>query len=136
MKIKFSILVLLALTGCATTPVPTASARFVSVDRVLSEKLLERKDGQGQVIIKRDEGMTPICNTRVFANGIPVADLAPGEKVVFYLPEGEQLVGAVANGLCAGGLVETRASVSRLRPAVFRVSYGSDGEFLIQPTAF
>lgn len=128
---------LLSLFGCATTPVPTSAARDVPKTRVLNAALLERKEGLGQVVVKRDEGLSAsACNSRVFANGTPVAEIAPGEKVTFYLPEGEQMLAAIATGICIGGLVEAKASVSRSRPAVFRISYGSSGEFSIQPTAF
>lgn len=128
---------LASLLGCATTPVSTSSARDVPSTRVLTPAFLERKDGLGQVVVKRDEGLSAsACNSRVFANGTPVAEIAPGEKVIFYLPEGEQMLGAMATGICIGGLVEAKASVSRLRPSVFRISYGSSGEFSIQPTAF
>lgn len=128
---------LLCLFGCATTPVPTSAAREVPRTRVLNPALLERKEGLGQVVVKRDEGLSAsACNSRVFANGTPVAEIAPGEKVTFYLPEGEQMLAAMATGICIGGLVEARASVSRSRPAVFRITYGSSGEFAIQPTAF
>lgn len=128
---------LVSLVGCATTPISTSSARDVPSPRVLNPALLERKEGFGQVVVKRDEGLSAsACNSRIFANGTPVAEIAPGEKVMFYLPEGEQMLAAMATGICIGGLVETKASVSRSRPAVFRVSYGSSGEFSIQPTAF
>lgn len=128
---------LVSLVGCATTPISTSSARDVPNTRVLNSDLLERKEGFGQVVVKRDEGFSAsACNSRVFANGTPVAEIAPGEKVIFYLPEGEQMLAAMATGICIGGLVETKASVSRSRPAVFRISYGSSGEFSIQPTAF
>ena len=132
-----TIVLLLSVIGCATTPVPTSAARDVPRARVLNVALLERKEALGQVVVKRDEGFSAsACNSRVFANGAPVAEIAPGEKVIFYLPEGEQMLAAVATGICAGGLVEAKASVSRSRPAVFRISYGSSGEFSIQPTAF
>lgn len=128
---------LVSLVGCATTPISTSSARDVPSTRVVNPALLERKEGFGQVVVKRDEGLSAsACNSRIFANGKPVAEIAPGEKVIFYLPEGEQMLAAMATGICIGGLVETRASVSRSRPAVFRISYGSSGEFSIQPTAF
>lgn len=128
---------LLSLLGCATTPVSTSAARDVPLTRVLSSTLLERKEGFGQVIVKRDEGLSAAaCNSRIYANGAPVAEIAPGEKVVFYLPEGEQMLAAMATGICIGSLVETRASVTRSRPTIFRISYGSSGEFSIQPTAF
>lgn len=127
----------LSVLGCATTPVPTSTAREVSRTRVLNAALLERKEGFGQVIVKRDEGFSAsACNSRIFANGTPVAEIAPGEKVTIFLPEGEQMLAAIATGICIGGLVETKVSVNRARPAVLRISYGSSGEFSIQPTAF
>ena len=128
---------LMSILGCATTPVPTGAARDVPRARVLNAALLERKESLGQVVVKRDEGFSAsACNSRVFANGTPVAEIAPGEKVIFYLPEGEQMLAAMATGICIGGLVEAKAPVSRSRPAVFRISYGSSGEVSIQPTAF
>jgi hypothetical protein len=128
---------LISLLGCATTPVPTKSAKNVQNSRVLNPALLERKEGLGQVVVKRDLGLSAsACNSRVFANGTPVADIAQGEKVVFYLPEGEQMLAAKAVGICIGGLVEAKVLVNLSRPAVFRISYGSSGEFSIQPTAF
>jgi len=107
--------------------------------RVLKADFLEMKEGLGQVVVKRDEGLSAsACNSRVFANGTPVAEIGQGEKVVFYLPEGEQMLAAMANcfGGLVGGLVEVKASVRRSRPAVFRISYSSDGAIAIQPTAF
>lgn len=136
-RLLFTGFVGLALIGCATTPVPTASAPNVPPARVLNATLLQKKEGFGQVIVKRDAGLSAgACNTRIFANGTPVAEIAPGEKVVFYLPEGEQMLGAIATGICIGGLIETRATIHKSRPIVYRVSYGSSGEFSIQPTAF
>ena len=127
----------LLLAGCATTPVSTSGAQSVPPTRVLNASFLQRRDGHGEVVIKRDEGFIgSACNTRIFANAVAVAEIAPGEKVVFYLPEGEQMVAAKAAGICAGGLVEAKVLVSRSRSSIFRVSYGSNGEFSIQPTAF
>lgn len=121
-KDLLAIALLLSLFGCATTPISTIAAREVSISRVLNAAFLERKEGLGQVIVKRDEGLSAsACNSRVFANGTPVAEIAPGEKVTFYLPEGEQMLAAMATGICIGGLVEAKASVSRSRPAIFRI---------------
>lgn len=128
---------LVSLNGCATTPVPTTNAREVPEARVLNAALREPKAGFGQVVVKRDEGLSgAACNSRVFADGSPLAEIAPGEKVTFYLPEGEHMVAAIATGICTGGLVEAKALVSRSRSAIFRISYGSSGDFSIQPTAF
>lgn len=129
---------LVSLFGCATTPIPTSSAQNVPAERVLNASLLKPKDGYGQVIVKRDEGAQyGLCNSRVFANGMPVAEISTGEKVTFYLPEGENIIGAMAAAsLCGGGLVETKVLVVRSHPVTFRIGFGTNGDFFIQPTAF
>jgi hypothetical protein len=125
------------LIGCATTPIPTNSAYDVPSTRVLNSTFLEKKDGFGQVIVKRDNGIAGYgCYYIVFANGTPVAEVATGERIVFYLPEGEQMLAAKATGLCISGLSEAKVIVRRDHPAIFRISYGSQGEFSLQQTAF
>lgn len=145
MRMKFSAAAMLTATlmlvsllvGCATIPVPTAQAPSVPASRVLSPAFLQHRPGYGQVIVKRDEGFSAsACNTRIFANGVPVADISTGEKVVFYLPPGDQMIAAMSAGICIGGLIEARAAVSAERAAIYRVGYGSSGEFQLQPTAF
>ena len=139
MKVRstFVALVLFFTSGCATTPIATNEALDVPRDRVINASLLVKLDASSVVVVKRDAGFIgATCTSRVFVNAVPVADLARGEKVVLYLPEGEHLVGTRANGICAGGLSETRASIMKGRTYTFRIGYGSNGEYSIQPTAF
>ena len=127
----------LFLGGCATTPVPTSEARPVPLERIQNPTLVKKQQGYGEVTIKRDEGISgSACNTQIFVDGKPVADIAPGEKVVLYLPEGDHMLAAIARGICGGGLVEAKVSASEKRSPVYRVSYGSSGEFSLQLTAF
>jgi len=127
----------LLLGGCATTPTPTALARDVPLSRVFQQSLLKASSEGGQVIVKRDEGLSAsACNSQIFVNGRLLAEISTGEKVVFYLPEGEHMLGAIAKGICIGGLVESHIRVQRSRPVIYRISYGSSGEFSLQPTAF
>lgn len=127
----------LLVAGCATTPIPTGQAPSVPRSRVLAPDYLQPRAGYGRVIVKRDEGFSAsACNTRILANGAPIAEISTGEKVVFYLPPGDQMIAAIAAGICAGGLTEAKVSVSPKRTATYRVGYGSNGEFQLQPTAF
>lgn len=124
------------LASCATSPVSNESATEVNKENVINLAMTIRHSGYGTVIVKRDRGMnTSACRSRIFANGEPVADIAPGEKITMFLPLGEQLLAAKATGICAGGLVEAKANVTE-KTSTFRVSYGTWGEFSIQPTAF
>jgi hypothetical protein len=127
----------LSILGCASTPIPTSSAKDVPRSRVLNPVLLEQREGFGQVVVKRDSLPLPnSCKFRVLVDGIPLADLSVGEKVVFYLPEGDHLLGAVALGICIGSLVEVKATVTRLNASIFRISLTSLSGYSIQPTAF
>lgn len=124
----------LALAGCATTPIPTDEAVQV---RTGSKQFSLPKEGHGKLVVKRDQGLnTGACSTKVFVDGISVADIGRGEKVVLYVPLGEHIVSAVANGICAGGLIETTTHIGPERAAILRIGYGSNGEFTLQPTAF
>ncbi|WP_133637801.1 hypothetical protein [Halomonas ventosae] len=139
MKIFYSAVFgsVLLISGCATTPVPTDAALEVPQSKVLNERFQMQEEGMGQVVVKRDSGMSgSACDSRVYANREPVAEIGPSEKVTFYLPLGRQMLAAKATGVCAGGLVEIEASVEKGVPEVYRVSYGSNGEFSIQRTAF
>lgn len=125
------------LTSCATTHVSNYAAQEVDKNHVLNSEVLIQRAEAGEVIVKRDQGLnTSACRSRIFVNGEPVADIAPGEKVTMYLPLGEQMLAAMATGICAGGLVETMVTVTDTRTATFRIAYGTWGEFSIQPTAF
>jgi hypothetical protein len=72
---------LISLLGCATTLVHTDSAREIPSTRFINSTLLEYNDGLGQVITNRDKGLSASAyNSRVYANGSPVEDIAPSEK--------------------------------------------------------
>jgi len=127
---------LYVLCGCATTPVPTSQAPGVPRERVLRADLLQYRSGYGQVIVKRDEGIQmSACHIHVLVNGAKVAELAAGEKLVIYLPVGDQMLGATTVDLCFTGTVEARASVSAAAPAVYRVGF-TRRALQLQPTAF
>ncbi|WP_305766223.1 hypothetical protein [Escherichia coli] len=46
--------IMLALVGCATKPVSNEQATPVPEKQIISTALLEKRDGTGEVIIKRD----------------------------------------------------------------------------------
>lgn len=125
------------LAGCSTRPVIDAEATPVQPDKVLAVEMTRARPGTYPLTIKRDSGLAAgACSTRVFVNGAPVADIRPTEKVVVYLPAGEHMLAARANGICGGGLVETRVGLRAGVPQAVRVGYGTSGDFFIVPTAF
>lgn len=128
---------LLMLTACATQPVSTMNADPVPQSRIISTQYTQKAPDKGTLLVKRDSGWnTSACSVRVFVSGAAVADVRTGEKVYIYLPPGDYNIGARANGICAGGLVETAVTIEQGQTDTLRISYGSSGEFKISPTSF
>lgn len=128
---------MLFLHGCATTPVPTDQASLVPAERIINKSYIEKREGTGELIVKRDEGFGgSACTSRVYVNALPIADIWTSEKVIMHLPAGDYIVGAEPNSICGGGLSEASASISVGKKLVFRIGYGSNGDYRILPTAF
>lgn len=132
-----AVVICFGLAGCATTPIPTDQALEAPDKRIHNKQVVTPKAGAGVVIVKRDSGVlgSP-CYTKIFVNGNLAAELSTSEKVTFYLPEGKHIVSAWPNDPCAGSMAEIEANVTKSRPLLFRVGYGTNGDFFIAPTAF
>jgi len=130
-------MVLLGLTGCATKPVTNEQAKDVPVSQIIDKTMLSKKENTGAVIIKRDSGfMGSACLTRVYIDGKEIADLDTSEKVTVYPLVGEHIFSAWPKGLCGGGMSEQSGKVNTDKPLMYRVGYGTNGDFGIYPTAF
>jgi hypothetical protein len=136
----FSIILAIAavsVSGCATSPVSSSSAPDVPPQRIINSSLTTPFQGAALLVVTRDRGlMGSACNSRVFIDGQPIADLAPGERVVAYVLEGEHVVGATATGICGGGTAETGAAVKAGQSKAYRISSGQGGDYAISATAF
>jgi hypothetical protein len=107
-----SLVMVAALTGCATRPISNFDAANVPAERVIDSRYLQPIPSAGLVTIKRDSGFFGgACSTRIFVNAKPVADIRTSEKVVLYLAEEEYVFSAWPN-VCGGGLSEVRAPPS------------------------
>jgi hypothetical protein len=107
------------------------------MERILNRHFLQPAQGTGEVTIKRDSGFSgSACSSRIFVDGRPIADIRGSEKVVLYLPEGEHILSAWPNGICGGGMTEVKAVIKAGTQSSFRIGYGSNGDFSINPTAF
>ena len=128
---------IMLLAGCATTPVADMEAEPAPASAVLTGAYAQPRPGTGRVIVKRDRGfVASACSTRVFVDGQPVVDLSAGQIIVLHVPAGERFLAARANGICAGGLVEAKTTVAPGATVRYRISYGTNSEFTLQPTAF
>ena len=100
-------------------------------------ELLQQGEGRGAVVVKRDSGFGgSACSARLFVDAKPAADLRASERVVLHLSAGDHILSAQPNGMCGGGMVETRVRVSPHETATFRMGYGTAGDFTLTPTAF
>lgn len=133
----FIVILTLSLTACATQPVAIHQAPPVPSSRILAPHWLSQAQYTGSLVVKRDSGlMGSACTIRVFVDGVPVADLAPAEKVELFIPLGEHLVGVTSNGICGGGVSETAVVIIPERQRVLRIASGQSGDIYLQPTAF
>lgn len=137
LAISFAVLVGGVLGGCSTQPIATSAATPVPQKRVIDAAFLNSAPATGEVIVKRDSGFNGAgCNTRLFVNSKPVADIGVSEKVGIFLPEGDHILSIYPVAPCGGGLVETRATIKAGGSYVFRVGFGNNYQLGIYPTAF
>jgi len=134
----FAAILALSLVACATQPVSIHQASAVPPARILAPQWLSQAQYTGSLIIKRDTGfMGSACTIRVFIDAVPVADLAPSEKVELFVPFGEHVVGATSNGvLCGGGTSEAAVVVRPENQKILRIASGQSGDIHLQPSAF
>jgi len=136
-KLTIILLTLMVLSGCATRPISNTKAIPTPMERILDTHYLQPGQGTGEVTVKRDSGFGgSACSSRIFVDGRPVADIRVSEKIVLYLPEGEHILSAWPNGICGGGMTEIKAVIKAGAQSSYRVGYGSNGHFSINPTAF
>jgi hypothetical protein len=133
----FATLLILSLAACATQPITIQQASPVPLARILAPQLGSQGPHTGSLIIKRDSGfMGSACTIRVFVDAVPVADLAPAEKVELFVALGEHIVGATSNGICGGGAAETAVVIRPEQQRVLRIASGQSGDIYLQPSAF
>jgi hypothetical protein len=134
----FAVFLALSLTACATQPVSIYQASAVPSSRILAPQWLSEAQYTGSLIIKRDTGfMGSACTIRVFVDAVPVADLAPSEKVDLFVPLGEHVVGATPTGfLCGGGTSEVAVIIRPESQKILRIAGGQSGDIHLQPSAF
>src|SRR5687768_6866562 len=132
----FAVFLALSVTACATRPVTIYQAHAVPPARILAPQWSSQAPYTGSLIIKRDSGfMGSACTIRVFIDAVPVADLAPSEKVELFVSLGEHVVGATSNGICGGGASEAAVVISPEGQKILRIASGQSGDIYLQPSA-
>ena len=130
-------LVIVGISGCATKPVTNEPAQNIPAKQILDSSFFSKKEGTGEVIIKRDSGvMGSACMTRVYLDGKEIADLDTAQKAVIYPKVGNHIFSAWPKGMCGGGMSEQSGTVIDGKTLMYRIGYGTNGDFGIYPTAF
>jgi hypothetical protein len=134
----FAVFLALLLPACATQPITIQQAAAVPSSRILAPQWLAQGPYTSSLIVKRDSGfMGSACTIRVFIDAVPVADLAPSEKVELFVALGEHVVGAASNGaLCGGGASEAAVVIRPESQKILRIASGQSGDIYLQPSAF
>ncbi|WP_305955876.1 hypothetical protein [Pseudomonas sp. BGI-2] len=121
---------LLALGGCATSPMRVSEARSVPADKMYAFKSQGTKD-PGRLTILRDEGFVGAgCDAVFYIDGQRAAKIGPGQKASFVLPAGEVNLGAglAESGLCAGAAIKTvAAKIKSGKEVVYRINWDTQG---------
>ncbi|AKV06149.1 prophage PssSM-02 [Pseudomonas fluorescens NCIMB 11764] len=126
-------LVALALSGCATSPMPVSEAKPVPSDEIYGFKSPALKDS-GSLTVFRDDGFVGSgCDIILYIDGQRAAKIGPGQKVSFNLPAGDVNLGTglAESGLCSGAAIKTVASnIKSGKEAIYRINGDMQGFYL------
>src|SRR5262245_37689116 len=132
----FSAAILLA--ACATTPVPSSSARPIPPERILAPEMTKPHQGLAMLVVTRDKGFfIASCEATVFVDGVKVAKVLQREQLRLFVEEGEHLVGVSSDeGICLGGSDQKPVTVTRAKPVLLRIAAGNGFSVKIEQSAF
>lgn len=133
---KFIILMFGAsLIGCSSSSISVSKAKVAPQERIFKYQT----QNVSTLTIVRDKGLVGSgCYASIFINGETSAKLKPGEKVTFFLNEGEWIVGTSieSSGLCAfnPSRIEREIRLKQDDAKTYRVFTTWDGTMDILPT--
>lgn len=124
---------LLALGGCTTSPLPIADARPVPADHIYAFKG-QGTNETGYLTVFRDDGFVGSgCDVVFYIDGQRAAKIGPGQRASFNLPAGEVNLGTglAESGLCSGAAIKTIASsIKPGREVIYRITGDMQGYYL------
>jgi hypothetical protein len=134
MKSIILALSILAVTGCATSPIASGEA---SQGRVMPNEWQAPGPNSGKLVVTRDSGfMGAACSQKIYVDGTAIGSLRSGQTVTVYLPAGEHVTGVMTGGMCGGGSSSASLTMKAGGTKMFRVASGQSGDVKIEPSAF
>lgn len=132
---KLALFMVLALAGCATSPVSPDKAKSAPPTSLFRFQVKDNSNNE-EVTVIRDKGFTGSgCAMVVFLDGYKSAQLETGEKATFYISKNVATIGVglTNNGLCSGASVRTiNISHDNEKPKLYRIGGDASG-FYISP---
>ncbi|WP_345789621.1 hypothetical protein [Pseudomonas mandelii] len=126
---------LLALGGCATSPMRVSEARPVPASEMYAIKSQGTED-PGRLTIFRDDGFVGSgCDAVFYIDGQRAAKIGPGQKASFVLPAGEVSLGTglAESGLCAGVAIKTVvANIKPRKEVIYQINWDTQ-DFSLGP---
>lgn len=129
MKTYLGLAALLAMSGCAPTPISPGQADPIPKDRLYAFAATS----DAQIVVIRDAGWVGSgCTIRFFIDGQKAADFHSGEVARFGVKAGRHLLAAQPINMCAGsGIGESEITLQPAEVARRRIAGAS-----VMPTSF
>lgn len=122
---------LIALTGCSTTPVDPGSARAVPPERVLSPTLLSPDVNRtAQIVVSRDQGMRgSACSYIISFDNVKVLALRSSETATLHVAPGAHFLRLeTTGGLCGRTVMSQNVFIAAGERQVYRAIQPGAGE--------
>jgi len=136
---SITLLALLALGACTTSPVSVNEAKAVTPLAYQAAP----NEPYATVTVVRDSGFEgSACSLGLFVDGKVSAILDTSQKATLYIPVGEHIVGAssVGAGLCGAFTSNIIREISAMfkggEMRQYRMGVSTSGDIILQPTAF
>lgn len=137
-KVAFTFAFSTLLAGCitATRPVPYASSRRVTADRILATPSgATNSVVGGKIVVVRDSGFLGSGHIlKISIDGCPVARLKQYERYEVYLKEGEYILSVLPEPNLVATSTETAVDVKRAHTYTFRTGFDQAGIILQRST--
>jgi hypothetical protein len=132
-RIIAAVILGIALSGCATSPIPVSEAKPVPFDEIYGFQN-KATPNSGRLTVFRDGGLVGSgCDVVLYIDGKRAAKIGPGQRASFNLPEGEVDLGTglADSGLCSGAAIKTVASnIKPGKESIYRISGDMQGFYL------
>lgn len=129
MRAASALVLLLAVSGCSSTPLATEKTMSVPAERIYDQSYVVPSAGPtGLVIIKRDAGYFGLdCANVVSVDGRKVAQLNPAERLELHLDPKEHVLAVSRGSKCGGEIKELSVTADPSTPKTYRVWVGPNG---------